>query len=115
MFRFPLREVLQAQDLEELMRAFISSARMGIALVDARGEILSRPRPAPLSPFCRLVRSRAEGKKRCALSYRKAARAAALMWEPYLFRSTAGCSPGLFPSGWTARPGLPWCAVRPSC
>lgn len=90
MFRFPLREILQAQNLEELMQAFISSARMGIALVDARGEILSRPRPAPLPPFCRLVRSRTEGRKRCALSYRKAARTAALMWEPYLFRCHGG-------------------------
>jgi two-component system response regulator YesN len=88
---FELGDVIDINDLKRILDSFVLATGLGAIYVNARGESAIVPEEYEgYCPFCKIVRSDPEGRKRCTESMNKAGKLAAQLGEPYISRCHAG-------------------------
>lgn len=82
--------LLDPKYLEESLGSFHDATGLHIEAIDNEGETFSLPGNFERSEFCKYIRSRPCGEKKCKDSYKRASMEAAKWEEPYFFRCHAG-------------------------
>jgi two-component system response regulator YesN len=88
---FELGDIIDINELKRILDVFVLATGLGAIYVNARGESAIVPEEYEgYCPFCKIVRSDPEGRRRCTESMNKAGKLAAQLGEPYINRCHAG-------------------------
>jgi two-component system response regulator YesN len=89
--QYELSDVIDVDELKRILNAFVIATGLGAIYINAKGESTVVPEEYEgYCPFCKIVRSDPEGRRRCMESMNNAGKLAAQLGEPYISRCHAG-------------------------